>query len=173
MVDIDRKRVTLHPLKPDGSIELSVEVYPKTFIDGVVDRNGNEVAIQEKLIAGQNIVINGNTISSEGGVSEAELELVRADLQIEINRVESEITDSATKAELAEAKVELEEELSTKQQALVAEEDSGIILTNSSSSTDIKVDRTYIVNIVNEIVGDALDDEYGYDEPIEIPEVMH
>ena len=29
-----------------------INLYPKTFIDGIVDRQGNEVEVQEKLIAG-------------------------------------------------------------------------------------------------------------------------
>lgn len=35
------KRVTLHPLHPDGSIDESINLYPKTLITGIVDENGN------------------------------------------------------------------------------------------------------------------------------------
>ena len=41
----ERKRVTLHPLLSDGSSDLDVNLYPKTFLDGIVDREGNEVEV--------------------------------------------------------------------------------------------------------------------------------
>ena len=34
--EIERKRVTLHPLKHDGTIDLHTNLYPKTFLDGIV-----------------------------------------------------------------------------------------------------------------------------------------
>lgn len=37
------KRVTLHPLKTDGSIDENVNLYPKTLTTGIVDENGNAV----------------------------------------------------------------------------------------------------------------------------------
>ena len=40
-----KKRVTLHPLKADGNVDVKVELYPKTFLDGIVDRDGNEVHV--------------------------------------------------------------------------------------------------------------------------------
>lgn len=45
------KRITLHPLNPDGSMDLNTNLYPKTLIDGIVDRDGNEVevALKEEL----------------------------------------------------------------------------------------------------------------------------
>ena len=58
------KRVTLHPLDADGNIDLGVNLYPKTLIDGVVNRQGEPVAIQEKLTAGDNISIEDNIISA-------------------------------------------------------------------------------------------------------------
>ena len=39
------KRVTLHPLNEDGTIDRKINIYPKTLVDGVVDREGNEVDI--------------------------------------------------------------------------------------------------------------------------------
>jgi len=39
------KRITLHPLKRGGKIDPSVNLYPKTLKDGIVDREGNEVEI--------------------------------------------------------------------------------------------------------------------------------
>ena len=39
------ERITLHPLKEDGTIDLNVNLYPKTLLDGIVDRSGTEVEI--------------------------------------------------------------------------------------------------------------------------------
>ena len=44
-MSIDRKRVTLHPLKEDGTMDENINLYPKTFLDGIVDREGNEVEV--------------------------------------------------------------------------------------------------------------------------------
>lgn len=44
-VEIERKRVTLHPLDENGVVDTTVNLYPKTFIDGIVDRNGNPVDV--------------------------------------------------------------------------------------------------------------------------------
>lgn len=62
--EIVRKRVTLHPLKEDGTIDTSINLYPKTFIDGIVDKDGEQVEVQEKLTAGENITIEDNVISA-------------------------------------------------------------------------------------------------------------
>ena len=45
------KRVTLHPLKTDGTVDTDINLYPKTLIDGVVDRQGNpvEVALKSEI----------------------------------------------------------------------------------------------------------------------------
>lgn len=61
------KRVTLHPVRADGSMDTNINLYPKTLIDGIVDRQERSVEVQEKLIAGENIVIDGNRISATGG----------------------------------------------------------------------------------------------------------
>ncbi len=68
MASIERKRVTLHPLKEDGSVDPRTCLYPKTFVDGIVDRNGNEVdiATQEELdLANTKITSIESTISEE------------------------------------------------------------------------------------------------------------
>ena len=51
MATIERKRVTLHPLKEDGTVDPKVCLYPKTFVDGIVDRNGDliDIATQAEL----------------------------------------------------------------------------------------------------------------------------
>lgn len=47
----EMKRITLHPLKPNGSIDESVNLYPKTLVNGVVDQNGEavEIALKEDV----------------------------------------------------------------------------------------------------------------------------
>jgi len=39
------KRVTLHPLFDDGSVDTNVNLYPKTLLDGIVNREGQEVEV--------------------------------------------------------------------------------------------------------------------------------
>ena len=39
------KRVTLHPLKADGTVDTDINLYPKTLVGGVVDRQGNPVEV--------------------------------------------------------------------------------------------------------------------------------
>lgn len=48
---MERKRITLHPVLDDGTVDTNVNLYPKTFLDGIVDREGNEVevALKEEL----------------------------------------------------------------------------------------------------------------------------
>lgn len=43
-----RKRVTLHPLREDGTIDLDIGLYPKTFVDGIIDRKGQQVDVATK-----------------------------------------------------------------------------------------------------------------------------
>ena len=43
-----RKRITLHPILDDGNVDLDTNLYPKTFLDGIVDREGNEVEVALK-----------------------------------------------------------------------------------------------------------------------------
>ena len=93
----EHKRITLHPIKPDGTLDRDINLYPKTLVDGVVDRDGNEVNIatqeeldtaiaavntkfddavadlearkQDNLISGENIkTINGESILGEGNL---------------------------------------------------------------------------------------------------------
>lgn len=59
----ERKRVTLHPLYPDGSPNRDVNLYPKTLSTGIVDEDGNEFLPQVKLVSGVNIkTINGQSL---------------------------------------------------------------------------------------------------------------
>lgn len=51
MADVERKRVTLHPLTPEGKIDTTVNLYPKTLVNAVVDSEGNavDIATQDEL----------------------------------------------------------------------------------------------------------------------------
>ena len=63
------KRVTLHPLTAEGETDLEVNLYPKTLLDGIVDREGNAVEVQEKLISGETIkTINGESVLGDGNI---------------------------------------------------------------------------------------------------------
>lgn len=63
------KRVTLHPLTAEGETDLEVNLYPKTLLDGIVDREGNAVKVQEKLISGETIkTINGESVLGDGNI---------------------------------------------------------------------------------------------------------
>jgi len=42
------QRITLHPLKEDGTIDVNVNLYPKTLVDGIVDREGKAVDFIEQ-----------------------------------------------------------------------------------------------------------------------------
>lgn len=55
------KRVTLHPLDADGNIDLDVNLYPKTLVNGIVNSDGNEVDITTQAELDDAI----NTINAE------------------------------------------------------------------------------------------------------------
>ena len=64
-----KKRITLHPLLPDGTPDETVNLYPKTLITGIVDENQEEVAIQEQLVSGETIkTINGESLLGSGNI---------------------------------------------------------------------------------------------------------
>ena len=41
----EHKRITLHPVKDDGTIDIDVNLYPKTLLRGIVDDTGEEVEV--------------------------------------------------------------------------------------------------------------------------------
>lgn len=115
----EKKRVTLHPLKSDGTLNTKVNLYPKTFLDAIVDREGEpvdvatvnqlenvaedfddriqevEVEIHEKqdtLIAGANITIDANNVISSTGGGGAEI----YDLDLIENMSEEDLTKLGT-----------------------------------------------------------------------------
>lgn len=65
--EIKRKRVTLHPLKKDGTLDLYTNLYPKCLVDGIVDREGNPINV---------VVSNEPGISIEQIVSQLEAEII-------------------------------------------------------------------------------------------------
>ena len=174
MADVERKRVTLHPLKPDGTTDLTVNLYPKVFLDGIVDSQGNEVAVQEKLIAGKNIVLNGNTISATGGVTKAELDLVAAELQQEINRVEAEQADFVKEEDIEEV---VEAVVDRKMGDYITEEEANQLINSAtedlitseqaqeliSESTEDFITSEQAQELIREAIEGAINSEYGYD----------
>ena len=80
MADVIRKRVTLHPLKKNGQMDLNVNLYPKCFVDGVVDRNGNPVNVvvsNEPGVSIEQVVTQLEAeIAEHGGVTPEDLEEV-------------------------------------------------------------------------------------------------
>lgn len=52
----EHKRITLHPVKDDGTIDTDVNLYPKTFLDGIVNREGEEVEVALKEEIPTNVV---------------------------------------------------------------------------------------------------------------------
>ena len=112
--NIERKRVTLHPLKPNGLVDETVNLYPKTFLDGIVDRDGNEVEVatkedvlevkaetqqdiaswgkvinkkQDKLTAGDNLVIKNGVISTTGVATSSELNTAVNTIEQQIGQI--------------------------------------------------------------------------------------
>ena len=174
MADVERKRVTLHPLKPDGTTDLTVNLYPKVFLDGIVDSQGNEVAVQEKLIAGKNIVLNGNNISATGGVTKAELDLVAAELQQEINRVEAEQADFVKEEDIEEV---VEAVVDRKMGDYITEEEANQLINSAtedlitseqaqeliSESTEDFITSEQAQELIREAIEGAINSEYGYD----------
>lgn len=65
----DNKRITLHPLLPDGTVDESVNLYPKSMKSGIVDDNGNPVELQNELVSGSNIkTVFGETLLGSGSI---------------------------------------------------------------------------------------------------------
>lgn len=86
------KRITLHPVLSDGTVDLNVNLYPKSLLDGIVDREGNEVEIatkeelsskQDSLVSGENIkTVNGSSILGSGNLEIKDIiEIAWADLK--------------------------------------------------------------------------------------------
>ena len=107
------KRVTLHPLKADGTVDTDINLYPKTLIDGVVDRNGEEVEVAlksdipsdyvtldtEQHITGEKVfdwdkIIIGTKYDGSASGYNLQFSNVRGQLQLEFNEFEGSIGGS-------------------------------------------------------------------------------
>ena len=146
MADVERKRVTLHPMNEDGTIDTSVNLYPKTFIDGIVDRNGNSVSVQRQLTAGANITINSNNVISATGGGGA-IYSAGEHIIISKNNVISAVDF---------------------QQNLTAPVNGGIILTAGSIYTTFRIDENKINQMINSVVSSAItgaiNAKYGWND---------
>ena len=97
--EIKRKRVTLHPLKKDGTLDLYTNLYPKCLNTGIVDENGNEVKIlttEGSETFDQAIARLQEEIDEKGGVTEEELQEVIAHVEEDISGKQDTITDLDT-----------------------------------------------------------------------------
>lgn len=85
--EVIRKRVTLHPLKSDGTMNTEVNLYPKVFLDGIVDRNGEEVdiATQHELDEAIDNIEQEIQALPKGDVTEEHLQEVKTDLEDQID----------------------------------------------------------------------------------------
>ena len=69
-----KKRITLHPLLPDNTPDESVNLYPKTLNNAIVDDNGLEFPVQRELVSGVNIkTLNHVSLLGSGDIELAEL----------------------------------------------------------------------------------------------------
>lgn len=121
---IDRIRVTLHPLKDDGTMDLNTNLYPKTLLDGIVDRDGNpvDIATQEELqnatskLSGditENIEIINQTIQETTQHLEQEINAIpKGDVTTE--QLNEALADKVTQEDLNTSLESIHSELDTK-----------------------------------------------------------
>lgn len=137
--DIIRKRVTLHPLKSDGTVDTEINLYPKVFVDGVVDRQGNpvDIATQSELDEAVANIEEEIQHLPKGDVTEEELQNV-------VSTLEGVISTKATQEDInvAVADKVTEEELNT---ALAGKQDTltpgeNIIIENGVISAKVPND---------------------------------
>lgn len=84
------KRITLHPLFEDGRIDTDVNLYPKTLLDGIVDRSGNpvEIATKEEVNSKQDTLISGTnikTVNSQSLLGSGNIQISEGDVNISLN----------------------------------------------------------------------------------------
>lgn len=94
--EIKRKRVTLHPLKKDGTLDLYTNLYPKCLNTGIVDENGNEVSVltsEGSETFDQAIARLQAEIDEKGGVTEEELQEAIANVETDISGKQDVIAD--------------------------------------------------------------------------------
>lgn len=94
--EIKRKRVTLHPLKKDGTLDLYTNLYPKCLDTGIVDENGNEVKVlttEGSETFDQAIARLQSEIDEKGDVTEEKLQEVIAHVEDDISGKQDTIDD--------------------------------------------------------------------------------
>lgn len=123
--EIERKRVTLHPLKEDGTRDLEVNLYPKTLVNGIVDSDGNEVDITTQAELDDAI----NTINAELEEKTTDID----DIKQNILYVESDIL--AAKQDITDIDEKLTNLSETKQDALVR---NPIVVTNENRASIVQ-----------------------------------
>lgn len=100
---IEKKRVTLHPLKEDGSLDLQTNLYPKTFVSGIVNDDGEvvDIALQEEVDSALNTMAR-------------QVENIAFNLDTNISRVNDDLQHSkqetATNFETISARISEDEE---------------------------------------------------------------
>lgn len=116
------KRVTLHPLKSDGTMDLNTNLYPKTLLDGIVNRDGEEVdiATQHELDEAIDNIEQEIQALPKGDVTEEELQTVISTLEGAISTKATQediniaIADKVTEVHLQEVKTDLKGQIGTK-----------------------------------------------------------
>ena len=119
---INRKRVTLHPLKDDGTMDLNTNLYPKTLLDGIVNRDGEEVDVvtQPELDEAIDNIEQEIQDLPKGDVTEEELQTVVSTLEGVISTKATQedinvaVADKVTEEHLQEVKTDLEDQMDTK-----------------------------------------------------------
>lgn len=97
--EIKRKRVTLHPLKKDGTLDLYTNLYPKCLNTGIVDENGNEVNVLTSTgteTFDEAIARLQEEIDEKGGVTKEELQEAIAGVETDISGKQDTIADLDT-----------------------------------------------------------------------------
>lgn len=97
--EIKRKRVTLHPLKKDGTLDLYTNLYPKCLNTGIVDKNGNEVNVLTSTgteTFDEAIARLQEEIDEKGGVTKEELQEAIAGVETDISGKQDTIADLDT-----------------------------------------------------------------------------
>ena len=147
------KRVTLHPLTAEGETDLEVNLYPKTLLDGIVDREGKPVEVQEKLISGETI----KTINGESVLGDGDIETVDAYAKEESDE---KFLSKEAAAETYETIVAADEKFATKEEI-----PANYVTTDTDQDIEGKKSfyQTITISNTNPNNGNALIDIYGAD----------
>lgn len=92
------KKVTLHPLKDDGTPDTDINLYPKTNFSQVVDAKNNvytKTQVDNLLSNKQNILVSGTDIKTVNGNSLLGSGNINIDSSGETISIDSEVSDSS------------------------------------------------------------------------------